>query len=120
MENNRYDSVFKCYLHLRDESNMYDKDLGHAYLYKNGTKLIIYCAKDSIRHLYTLENRRTILVFDMENDIPNDYYDKIIEKFLRNGFYSNTCYNYSMYNLFIQNAKQVFTFYKTLINNNYL
>ena len=64
-----------------------------------------------------LENKRTLLKFDMENNIPNYYYDKIIEKFLRNGFYSNTCHNYSMLNLLIQNAKQVFTFYKNLIIN---
>ena len=107
--------IYKCCLHLRDESNIDNYDLGHAYLYKKDNILILYRGRDSTRHLNKLENIQNILTFDMEDEIPDNYYNKIIESFLLNGFDSNTCYNYSMFDLFKKNAKHIFNSYKDRI-----
>ena len=90
---------YKCFhLHLRNESNIDNYDLGHAYMYKNNNTIILYSKRDSTKYLNKFENIQRILTFDMENEIPDIYYNKIVESFLLNGFNSNTCYNYSMYN----------------------
>jgi hypothetical protein len=53
----------------------------------------------------------------MEHEIPEYYYKKIIDSFLLNGFNSNTCYNYLMYDIFKKNATNIFNHYKQKIKN---
>lgn len=112
MPNNNI-TVYKCFsFHLRDETNKYDYDLGYVYLYKKDTKLILYHKKDSFSQY---ENIHNILTFDMEYEIPDYYYRKIIKSFLLNGFNSNTIYNYLMYDILIKNATHIFNVYKQKI-----
>ncbi len=115
MDNDKNITIYKCYsFHLRDESNKYDYDLGYVYLYKKDTKLILYHQKDSFSQFEKIYN---ILTFDMDYEIPEYYYRKIIDSFLLNGFNSNTYYNYIMYDIFKKNATYIFNQYKQKIKN---
>jgi len=97
--------TLRCPLYLRNETNdNYKVDLGHAYIdIIDNHAIRLRCAKNSTSHLYELENHMNLLYLDMENDIPSKYYKDIEYNFL-NGFNSNTCYNYSMFGLFKNNA----------------
>ncbi len=113
------------YLNKVNEYGGLIKECGHAYMDIIDNRIIVIrSAKDSIRHLYTFEEEYTIIQFDMENSIPKEYCEEIINNF-RKSFYSyfgpKFAENFANFDVFKRNALKLLSDIKKkiiLINTN--
>ena len=96
------------------------KEYGNAYMDIVDNKIIIIrCKKLSINYIDTIEREFTIIKIDMENSIPEYYYEKIKYNFF-NSFDSyfgpKFAENFANYDIYKKNAHQILLNIKNKIN----
>jgi hypothetical protein len=85
-----------------------EKEMGHLYIdIVDNHFIIVRSAINSTKHLYEFEDEIIHMEFDIENNIPKEYYDQIIWN-IKDSFGSQFAYNFSNYDIVIKNISEFF------------